>query len=1636
MIREPYNITPYNSTIDTSRINEFGFNFSGDELGSWQAEVAKNNSSPEVLFTSKQYYPADAGYDRIFDGDRVEGTLVPSWIKATNSGKYDGELKRVYTANVSFQSTDTKVFIGEKVTNEGGEVTYNIIANGAIKILGETHYLAFSYNQIFETTNPQNNSKYSIGHSAATGSITWEENKSFQFVGYLLTVLKGISIANDDAVQVEDKTFINAENLSTTEVLLLNQEDKAYEDDGQTLYATPDYFSFDKYVTYYIYTYEGVEDENYYGKEITIEGVKTGTVNSIEIEITPKQSGNCWGPGMGVNKFNISSATTQNNLESNEKHRSISSYTQYVPDATANLTVEDGILSFDINVSYLSSRFGSNFTFYFETPIFAKIEKGVTYYLQIFNTDPEVIPVPVPLSNFYFIVNDSQNIEAITDAYRLYLSDAGGLTITKDNCRIIGFGFSSSQTTTSAKTITLERIVISESALATGWSEYVKSASFYANNVFEIRRSVGNTADILRMHTGIQVVGGQIEILYNSNSESPSWSVTTKPFKKIEGYTPGDSQLSELDKKLLSCRWWSSYDKYVQGTLPSTGALVYYDETDSSVDGEIDLASPTFRDLSTNPNVFTIIVGNTPIEREGVRAVFLDLATTQSPSKSTIALRRNVGEDLIWRLKMWEPGNPAAVTNFVKHSRLLQDANRITENTYEGEVSLTVMENIKPIGTSSNYVQIGDDLFIENKTNNTEEKPTLTATIQPSIIYTNLVEDLQTFSAALGSDCVLEIDNYIFSITNSQLSKDQSYIILDLQEEDGLINDLTTKSYYDYTIEFPDGYYNDKVTPLINSYVEKTTYPIPAFVSGGNNVPTFTINVNNATPNGITTMYYWLYSDGTPRAFYTLTNPIKGQIRGRDYRLYDNFYNSNWYFFQSRSTPELSINYYVEANDNSGYTGTFPALDYAHRSIKLNGTYSQEQNIGVKYYTWQIDKYEGNSVETVFKSEEIYNSDFECIFDSLDEHGTYVVTFTVVNHDGVVTSISGDLTTNFEKIIPFETQCTAIVNNNSHVAEVTWMNGWTSEPEEGKGSSSDFGNHIGIGPSEQDVTVNDGEQLTYSTIVNVPINIARENLAMQAGFVINDDAKVNNEKKEFYDSTFLKILGDSGSVEFNKLGLDVEIGGNTTNWKLLTDTNGQLDATTRSKTNFFLGNNYIWEERDGEKWINSNYWTETQSDTNCWYYQVIIKGDEGNGRLNIWKTPFSKLSSNFTYNSQNDTHTLTIPYNPLLDQSDSLFVRLYDNAAGTETTVYEVEEKISSATEILLTLGGDTWPTNPIVEVVVYGEREDVITNMNITLPETVTSFILGPRTNFFYFSIYDAAKGTIPNPLTPPAFGDKPEWSDSGDSLVLNSTFNGTNVSSKQSEITSGVDTYKIYRLKYRPIDNNPANDEIIYRRLIGEFNLVEEELAEASSFHFIDWAIENKGKFGYEIVPSSSSTGITEVSIETRPENRIQTDWYGWSFTEVAKFQDTEHYEPVERWLFKLNVETNGYTHQTNKVFHQGFNRYPKASIGVTNYVTTNVSCLIGDINKQLQRINYYSKQQGYTRDTIESIEQWENFTNTSNPILVKDYKGRVFMGVIDGNSMSFQDVVVDILTTLSFNVTQIDDDTNYQIFSIEEG
>ena len=53
MIREPYSVVPYNSTIDTSIENNFSLIFNGDELESYQYEIFENNQGNLPLFSSE-----------------------------------------------------------------------------------------------------------------------------------------------------------------------------------------------------------------------------------------------------------------------------------------------------------------------------------------------------------------------------------------------------------------------------------------------------------------------------------------------------------------------------------------------------------------------------------------------------------------------------------------------------------------------------------------------------------------------------------------------------------------------------------------------------------------------------------------------------------------------------------------------------------------------------------------------------------------------------------------------------------------------------------------------------------------------------------------------------------------------------------------------------------------------------------------------------------------------------------------------------------------------------------------------------------------------------------------------------------------------------------------------------------------------------------------------------------------------------------------------------------------------------------------------------------------------------------------------------------------------------------------------
>ena len=192
MIREPYNLNPYNSTIDTSKVNNFSFTFSGDELGSWDIEIAKNNTSPEIVYTSEEFVPEDVGYTHIYDGDIVEGITLPSTI--AHSQGDDGLLRRLYSINgYPFNTAVVKLNVNE-IENIG-----NIKGSTANGYLVATNY------SLGRAGDNVTIAGFDKDGTAIGSQIT---DGTYDFLGYLLSVKKNSNIEVGQVVQIEDNSFI------------------------------------------------------------------------------------------------------------------------------------------------------------------------------------------------------------------------------------------------------------------------------------------------------------------------------------------------------------------------------------------------------------------------------------------------------------------------------------------------------------------------------------------------------------------------------------------------------------------------------------------------------------------------------------------------------------------------------------------------------------------------------------------------------------------------------------------------------------------------------------------------------------------------------------------------------------------------------------------------------------------------------------------------------------------------------------------------------------------------------------------------------------------------------------------------------------------------------------------------------------------------------------------------------------------------------------------------------------------------------------------------------------------------------------------------------------------------------------
>ena len=268
MIREPYNLNPYNSTIDTSKVNNFSFTFSGDELGSWNIEIAKNNTSPEIVYTSEEFVPEDVGYTHIYDGDIVEGITLPSTI--AHSQGDDGLLRRLYSINgYPFNTAVVKLNVNE-IENIG-----NIKGSTANGYLVATNY------SLGRAGDNVTIAGFDKDGTAIGSQIT---DGTYDFLGYLLSVKKNSNIEVGQVVQIEDNSFIigNIEDAGDgySELTIVNGEASISD-------ATP---------------------------MLTFDSLAEADVTELTVGIEPVQDLNGydkpWVGGAGVNLYNASAINT------------------------------------------------------------------------------------------------------------------------------------------------------------------------------------------------------------------------------------------------------------------------------------------------------------------------------------------------------------------------------------------------------------------------------------------------------------------------------------------------------------------------------------------------------------------------------------------------------------------------------------------------------------------------------------------------------------------------------------------------------------------------------------------------------------------------------------------------------------------------------------------------------------------------------------------------------------------------------------------------------------------------------------------------------------------------------------------------------------------------------------------------------------------------------------------------------------------------------------------------------------------------------------------------------------------------------------------------------------------------------
>lgn len=292
------------------------------------------------------------------------------------------------------------------------------------------------------------------------------------------------------------------------------------------------------------------------------------------------------------------------------------------------------------------------------------------------------------------------------------------------------------------------------------------------------------------------------------------------------------------------------------------------------------------------------------------------------------------------------------------------------------------------------------------------------------------------------------------------------------------------------------------------------------------------------------------------------------------YQIHTDFTTSPNYFFKARTTPEIEIT-----------TFTSPITTRYH---SFAATYSQLENVAIKYHTWTLKRVASEVNPVVIKqTEKIFSSNLSFYFDgfiSSSDYG-YEITLTVVTQDEVEVSITSSFTVSYPTPdVSVPPQITYLPDERG--AKIEWVSDALAIP-------TVVGDYEML---EGKVYIEADSSITYDKISDEPYTILSDSFSIFFSTMF-DTSKTGE---------IISIYGDDNSISLFVDGYYIK--------SIINDVTNVENSIHPTITGVLTSGapaantGYVWD--DDDIWDDTKFWTETTSSISEYKFNFVITPTE------------------------------------------------------------------------------------------------------------------------------------------------------------------------------------------------------------------------------------------------------------------------------------------------------------------------------------------------------------------------------------------------------------------------------------------